>query len=112
MGSYDVPTLSGAFAPIAREQVITDGLETEGEVPADLNGLYVRNGPNRRFEAPGRYHWFDGDGMLQAVRFKRGRVEYRNRWVMTDGLQEEVAAGRALWQGIKDPPRRSQPTQP
>lgn len=112
MGSNDVPTLSGAFAPIASEQVITDGLEIEGDVPADLNGLYVRNGPNRRFEAPGRYHWFDGDGMLHAVRFKRGRVEYRNRWVMTDGLQEEVAAGRALWQGIKDPPQRSRPGAP
>ncbi len=109
MGSNDVPTLSGAFAPVDRETVVTDALEIEGEVPADLNGLYVRNGPNRRFEAPGRYHWFDGDGMLHAVRFDRGRVEYRNRWVMTDGLQEEVAAGQALWQGIKDPPRRSQP---
>jgi len=109
MGSNDVATLSGAFAPIASEQVITDGLEIEGDVPADLNGLYVRNGPNRRFEAPGRYHWFDGDGMLHAVRFERGRVEYRNRWVMTDGLHEEVAAGQALWQGIKDPPRRRQP---
>jgi carotenoid cleavage dioxygenase-like enzyme len=102
----DVPTLSGAFAPVDRECVITDALEIEGEVPADLNGLYVRTGPNRRFAAPGRYHWFDGDGMLHAVRFDRGRIEYRNRWVMPDGLQEELAAGQALWQGIKDPPRR------
>ena len=108
----DVPTLNGAFAPVDRECVITDALEIEGEVPADLNGLYVRTGPNRRFAAPGRYHWFDGDGMLHAVRFERGRVEYRNRWVMTDGLQEELAAGQALWQGIKDAPRRGEPGAP
>ena len=82
---HDVPTLSGAFAPIAEERVIDD-LEIEGEVPADLSGMYVRNGPNRRFEAAGRYHWFDGDGMLHAVRFDRGRVQYRNRWVMTSSL--------------------------
>jgi carotenoid cleavage dioxygenase-like enzyme len=108
----EAPNLSGAFAPVDRECVITDALEIEGEVPADLNGLYVRTGPNRRFAAPGRYHWFDGDGMLHAVRFERGRVEYRNRWVMTDGLQEELAAGRALWQGIKDPPRKDRPNSP
>lgn len=108
---HDVPTLSGAFAPIAEERVIDD-LEIEGEVPADLSGMYVRNGPNRRFEAAGRYHWFDGDGMLHAVRFDRGRVQYRNRWVMTSSLQEELAAGQALWQGIKDPPRRDRPDMP
>ncbi len=111
MGINDIPTLTGAFAPIADERV-TDDLLIEGEVPQDLSGLYVRNGPNRRFEAPGRYHWFDGDGMLHAVRFDRGRVQYRNRWVMTDGLTDEINAGQALWQGIKDPPRRDRPDQP
>ena len=111
MGSNDVPTLCGAFAPI-NEEWVTDDLAVDGEVPQDLTGLYVRNGPNRRFEAPGRYHWFDGDGMLHAVRFDRGRVQYRNRWVMTDGLADEVKAGHALWQGIKDPPRRDRPDQP
>ena len=111
MGSNDVPTLCGAFAPI-NEEWVTDDLAVDGEVPQDLTGLYVRNGPNRRFEAPGRYHWFDGDGMLHAVRFDRGRVQYRNRWVMTDGLADEIKAGHALWQGIKDPPRRDRPDQP
>ena len=103
----ETPTLSGAFAPVDRECIVTDILEIEGDVPADLNGLYVRTGPNRRYGAPGRYHWFDGDGMLHAVRFDRGRVEYRNRWVMTDGLKEEAAAGRALWGGIKEAARQS-----
>jgi carotenoid cleavage dioxygenase len=111
MGINDIPTLSGAFAPVDQERVVDD-LQIEGEVPRDLTGLYVRNGPNRRFEAPGRYHWFDGDGMLHAVRFEGGRVQYRNRWVQTVGLQEELAAGQALWQGIKDPPRRDRPEQP
>ena len=111
MRSAAVPTLSGGFEPIDRE-ITVDLTEVEGEVPADLSGMYVRNGPNRRFEAPGRYHWFDGDGMLHAVRFDRGRVQYQNRWIATDALQEEIKADRALWQGVKDPPRRDRPDMP
>lgn len=111
MGMNDIPTLSGNYAPIDDETIV-DTFEIEGEVPQDLNGLYVRNGPNRRYAADGRYHWFDGDGMLHAVRFDRGKVQYRNRWVMTDSLREEIAAGKALWQGIKDPPRLDRPDMP
>jgi carotenoid cleavage dioxygenase len=48
--------------------------------------------------------------MLHAVRFEGGKAHYMNRWVQTDGLQEELAAGQALWQGIKDPPRKNRPT--
>jgi carotenoid cleavage dioxygenase len=50
--------------------------------------------------------------MLHAVRFEGGRVRYQNRWIMTDSLQEEIAAGSALWQGIKDPPRKDRPDMP
>jgi carotenoid cleavage dioxygenase-like enzyme len=111
MENADVIVLSGAFAPIATERDF-DHLEVEGDVPADLNGVYVRNGPNRKFAAEGRYHWFDGDGMLHAVYFDRGKVRYRNRWIMTDGLKEELDAGRALWQGVKEAPRRDRQDMP
>jgi carotenoid cleavage dioxygenase-like enzyme len=110
-----VPVLSGGFAPVTQELDVELGLnpgDVGGEIPKDLTGMYVRNGPNRRFEAPGRYHWFDGDGMLHAVRFAGGRVHYQNRWIMTDGLREEINAGTALWQGIKDPPRKDRPDAP
>lgn len=111
MGMNEIPTLSGGFAPIDQE-LHQPLLDVEGEIPADLTGMYVRNGPNRRYEAQGRYHWFDGDGMLHAVRFEGGRATYQNRWVMTDSLREELAAGTALWQGIKDPPRKDRPDMP
>jgi carotenoid cleavage dioxygenase-like enzyme len=111
MGMNEIPVLTGGFAPIEEERTI-DLTEVEGEIPRDLHGMHVRNGPNRRFEARGRYHWFDGDGMLHAVRFEGGRAQYQNRWIMTDGLREELAAGHALWQGIKDPPRKERPDQP
>ena len=63
----EIPVLSDGFAPIAHE-VTLDLTDIEGEIPKDLTGMYVRNGPHRRFEAPGRYHWFDGDGMLHPRR--------------------------------------------
>ena len=51
-----------------------------GAVPADLNGVYVRVGPNPSIVPKnGRQHWFDGDGMLCAVRIKAGKVFYCNR---------------------------------
>ena len=99
------PVLTGAYGPVENE-VASDALHVIGEIPPDLNGLYVRNGPNRKYAAPGRYHWFDGDGMLHGMWFDRGRVRYANRFVATAQLDEEISAGRALWQGIKDPPRR------
>ena len=38
-----------------------------GELPAGLRGMFLRNGPNPMFEPKGRYHIFDGDGMLHGV---------------------------------------------
>ena len=111
MGYNDVITLQGGFAPV-EEEITVELTQVQGEIPRDLHGMHVRNGPNRRFEAPGRYHWFDGDGMLHAVRFEGGRAYYQNRWIHTQGLQEETQAGRALWQGIKDPPRKDRPDMP
>lgn len=108
---HDIPALSGNNAPVDREDYFHD-LPVIGEMPADFSGLYVRNGPNAYFPPDWRYHAYDGDGMLHAVRFERGRVSYRNRWIRTAGLQEEQAAGRALWKGLKEPFRADRPDEP
>lgn len=94
-------SMKGPFAPTLTEGAHED-LTVIGDLPADLNGMYVRNGPNPAHAPHGKYHWFDGDGMLHAVRFRGGRATYRNRFVETDGLRAERAAGRALWPGLKD----------
>jgi len=57
------PYLLGPYAPIFNEIVAKD-LVVEGEIPKDINGVYVRNGPNPRFEPKGHYHWFDGDARM------------------------------------------------
>jgi carotenoid cleavage dioxygenase len=97
------PYLMGVFAPV-QDEITADDLTVIGEIPRDLNGVYLRNGPNRRFDAPGRYHMFDGDGMIHAVHFENGRARYRNRYVRTEALHEESKAGRALWTGVMENP--------
>lgn len=108
---HEIPALSGNNAPIQQEDA-WDTLPVIGQVPSDLNGLYVRNGPNAFYPPTWRYHAYDGDGMLHAVRFQGGQVRYRNRWIRTDALTEEQQAGRSLWQGLKEPPRADTPDMP
>ncbi len=97
------PFLEGNYAPIY-EEITADGLEVVGALPGELNGMFVRNGPNPQFPPKGRYHWFDGDGMLHGVRLRDGRASYRNRYVRTPGWREENKAGKALWSGLSEPP--------
>jgi carotenoid cleavage dioxygenase-like enzyme len=95
------PFLQGNFGPWRMEGVAGD-LEVAGAIPRELNGTYYRNGPNPAFEPPGRYHWFDGDGMIHAITLGDGRASYRNRYVLSNGLEAERAAGRALHSGLLD----------
>jgi carotenoid cleavage oxygenase len=76
------PYLQGNFAPVLKEVTATE-LPVVGELPAQLNGRYLRNGPNPvTAPEPSTYHWFTGDGMVHGIRLRDGRAEwYRNRWV-------------------------------
>ena len=42
---------------------------------------------------------FDGDGMIYACRIKNGKVNFSNRYVDTNRLRQEKAAGHPL--GLK-----------
>lgn len=76
------PYLNGTYAPVHREIRARD-LEIAGEIPRDLNGVFVRNGPNPQEMPEGMHHWFDGDGMLHALHFDDGEVTYRNRYIQS-----------------------------
>ena len=102
------PYRTGAWTPNTEELDATDLEVIAGELPQDLQGVYLRNTENPLFEAiTGRYHPFDGDGMLHALRFHGGRADYRNRFVRTSGLLAELEAGGALWAGILESPDAS-----
>ena len=80
--------LTGNFAPVTEEVTALD-LEVIGELPAELNGRYLRNGPNPLGETdPATHHWFLGDGMVHGIRLREGRAEwYRNRFVADDEVR-------------------------
>jgi len=96
------PFLDGNFAPV-REEIASDTLKVIGELPANLSGMFVRNGPNPQWTPIGQYHWFDGDGMLHGVQIKNGKASYRNRYVRTRGFEIEQKAGKAVWSGLLEP---------
>lgn len=102
------PFLSGNFAPV-REEITTENLQVIGELPPEISGSYVRNGPNPQWTPIGQYHWFDGDGMLHAVHINNGKATYRNRYVRTRGWQIENQLGKALWSGLLEPPQTDIP---
>ncbi len=103
----DHPYMNGAWTPIFEECDAT-GLEVIGEIPHDLHGAYFRNTENPVHEPIGLYHPFDGDGMIHAMHFRDGQARYSNRFVRTRGFMAEQEAGRALWAGIAEDPRRSE----
>ncbi|KAJ0161809.1 Carotenoid 9,10(9',10')-cleavage dioxygenase 1 [Colletotrichum tanaceti] len=87
------PYLSGNFAPIQSCLPLTP-CSYEGTIPPDLaGGQYVRNGGNPvTNDDQGRAaHWFDGDGMLSGVLFRRVgekktdiQPEFVNQYLLTD----------------------------
>ena len=95
------PYLTGIFAPVDDELDVAD-LPVHGTLPAALSGSYLRNGPNAQFPPIGKYHIFDGDGMVHGLEIRDGKARYRNRWVESQGLLAERAHGKALFGGLSE----------
>ncbi len=99
----DHPYRNRAWTPVF-EELDTDELEIIGTIPADIDGLYVRNTENPVHDSIGRYHPFDGDGMIHTIRLRNGKATYRNRFVRTEGFEAEQDEGGPLWVGIMGKP--------
>lgn len=97
----DHPYLTGPFEPV-HDELVVDDLVVRGPLPPGLRGTFLRNGGNPAFAPIGRFHLFDGDGMVHALEIDEGRVRYRNRFVESAGLQAERRAGRALFGGLSE----------
>ncbi|WP_373234178.1 carotenoid oxygenase family protein [Mycobacterium marinum] len=99
----DHPYRTGPWRPQTTEWNADDLTVVEGEIPHDLDGIYLRNTENPLHPAFKTYHPFDGDGMLHVVGFRDGKAFYRNRFIQTDGFQAENEAGEPLWSGLAEP---------
>ena len=55
--------LKGNWAPV-KDEIIVKDLEVKGEIPNEINGMYLRNGMNP--VSGYSDHWFFGNGMLHG----------------------------------------------
>jgi carotenoid cleavage dioxygenase len=86
--------LVGNYAPVEQELTAFD-LSVVGQIPVELEGRWLRNGPNPAgaVDAAG-HHWFIGTGMVHGVRLRDGHAEwYRNRSVDRDGFGPNTNVG-------------------
>ncbi len=99
-GSNEVPSCHGGLANLDEEHdyVIED---VEGEVPRDLAGTFLRNGPGRQKIGDTPYgHWFDGDGMFSVFSFVDGKARFKNRYVRTPKYVEETRDQAVRYRGF------------
>ena len=61
------PYLQGNYAPVHDELDVADLDGHRARSPRRSSGTYLRNGANQAFAPIGRYHLFDGDGMIHGV---------------------------------------------
>eukprot|EP00210_Caulerpa_lentillifera_P005285 g5049.t1 len=80
--------------------------EITGEIPSDLQGTLLRNGP-ALFERNGvRKEFLDGDGMITSIAIKNSKAFFRNKFVRTESFNREEDSGRFMDLSIftaKDP---------
>lgn len=91
------PFLAGNWAPISTEVDGSDLAVIEGTLPDEIDGTFIRNGPNPQFPPFEGYHLFEGDGMLHGVRIKDGKASFKNRFIQTEAYRAEKAAGQTVF---------------
>jgi len=79
--------LQGNWAPVKNE-VTADNLDVIGEIPKELNGLYIRNGMNP--QSGYSDHWFFGNGMVHGINLENGKATYKNRYVKTPYYEDDM----------------------
>ena len=79
--------LQGNWAPVDKE-LSELNLEVKGEIPKELNGLFLRNGMNPK--SGHSDHWFFGNGMLHGLYLENGKASYKNRYVVTPYLEKDL----------------------
>ena len=92
------PYLSGNFAPV-HQLLPLSPCSYSGFIPEEFHGgEYVRNGgsPVTNEDLGRDAHWFDGDGMLSGVAFRRTekgvQPEFVNKYILTDVYLSSISS--------------------
>ncbi len=96
------PYLEHGYAAVL-DELSLDNLVVRGEVPREISGTYLRNGPNPAYPPISYTYPFDGDGMVHGLTFDGGKVGYRNRFVLPAGLRADRRADRTIYGGLTHP---------
>ena len=80
--------------------------EVEGKLPADLDGVFYRVGPDPQYpKAPKNQGdiGFDGEGHVSMFRIKDGHVDFRSRYAKNQRWKAQHAARRSLFGMYRNP---------
>ena len=93
------PYLTGNFAPVEDEVTATD-LRVSGEIPRELNGRFLRIGPNPADNPdPDTHHWFLGTGMVHGLRLEDGNA----RWFKSRYVRDDIVVAAKGWPPVAGP---------
>jgi carotenoid cleavage dioxygenase-like enzyme len=99
----DLLIYRGYSAPVRIEGDVYD-LEVHGEIPAALNGTYVRASADPQYPPRlGSDIFLNGDGMTHMVRISNRHADLKMRYVQTEKFKLERAARRALFGAYRNP---------
>ena len=99
----DLLIYRGYAAPVRIEGDVYD-LEVDGQIPASLNGAYVRASADPQYPPRlGSDIFLNGDGMAHMVRLGNGHADLKMRYVQTEKFKLERAARRALFGAYRNP---------
>jgi carotenoid cleavage dioxygenase len=87
-------------APV-ESQALRLELQLTGD--ASLSGTFAQIGSNPVLPPRQPYHWFDGDGMIHAIKFQGKNATYLRRQIDTKGLAADQAKKSALHSGLLRP---------
>jgi carotenoid cleavage dioxygenase len=93
------PLFGPGFSAPGRFEADVFDCEVEGELPEGLHGGFYRLQCDFAYPPPAN-EWasgFNGDGHVSRFWFEGGRAHYRGRYVRTERLMAERAAGRRLF---------------
>ncbi len=98
------PYYTGLNAPVGEEYDLAD-LIVEGTIPAEVKGSFFRATPDPAYPPflADNAAALSGDGMISALRIKDGKASLSMRFVQTERLKAERAAGEALFGIYRNP---------